>query len=757
MTQIAATRTAVAAVLLLACRAAVVPASSLSPNDTVVWTGPFGQGFDDVQGIAVDPTGQLVYVADTYYVYEYDSTGVFVRVWGGPGSGPGQIDHASGITVDPFGDVYVADSGNGRVQHFDENGKFLAAWDIPGAREVAADTGGTIYVLANVLLSPYPFVTARAADGTELRTWPAQFPDDFGPSEYYLPHYLNTGTALATDAAGNVIVVGRSFQRFQQPDDDTCARQVWDYQRQYDPRPLADPLASGEIVVFSPQGVVRANGWLSRYSFSCVYVSISDGDARGVAVDPTDGSFFASMAEHFVRQVPDTPPYLGIGAELDIPCLICRDPQMNNFGTPHDLAFDCAGNLYVTSADRILKYRNAGAPPPPCGTKRKHFELALSPALRRPPGVNDKLLVTLGCTGDACTGIVKATGRKPGCKRCRLLLARRRFTVPGDGPQTLELTIRPAALAVLGQGLAPIRLAARARPKHGPARSALVRQATLLDAGVIALACPAGATAGTPAAASGTLAPPLAAAVEVQVEAPDGTTTTLAAAAGADGRFQTPLLPDRAGTWTVRAAWAGDAAHAPASGACAFTANETPPAVTVACPAGGTVGSPLAATATVTPPLGDGQGGIEFAPPSGGLIVIPGGDGTGMLAASLVPAEGGTWMLRGRWASVGGEVTASSACAVDVQRLASSLTLTCPAGMPLTFTGTLIPARAGATVTISYTPAVGGAPVDRTATTAADGSFSDTLPAGTINSGSAQASWPGDAAYAPAASAACAF
>jgi hypothetical protein len=47
--------------------------------------------------------------------------------------------------------------------------------------------------------------------------------------------------------------------------------------------------------------------------------------------------------------------------------------------------------------------------------------------------------------------------------------------------------------------------------------------------------------------------------------------------------------------------------------------------------------------------------------------------------------------------------------------------------------------------------------VDRTATTAADGTFSDTLPAGTINAGSAQASWPGDAGYAPSTSAQCSF
>ena len=264
--------------------------------------------------------------------------------------------------------MYVADSGNGRVEHFDENGKFLAEWSIPGAHEVAADKFGTIYVLANVLLSPYPFVTARTSSGAELRTWAAQFPDDF-VSDYYLPHYLNTGTALTTDATGNVIVVGQSFQRYTQPDDDYCARQVWDPMPQYDFRPLPDPLATGEVVVFSPQGAVLGSGWLSRYPFSCPFTSISDGDARGVAVDPSDGSFFVSMAEHFVRRVPDTPPYLSNDGELAFPCFACMSSDGENFRTPHDLAFDCNANLYVTSSDHILKYRTRARPRRPAGRR----------------------------------------------------------------------------------------------------------------------------------------------------------------------------------------------------------------------------------------------------------------------------------------------------------------------------------------------------------------------------------------------------
>src|SRR5262249_10834824 len=117
----------------------------------------------------------------------------------------------------------------------------------------------------------------------------------------------------------------------------------------------------------------------------------------------------------------------------------------------------------------------------------------------------------------------------------------------------------------------------------------------------------------------------------------------------------------------------------------------------------------------------------------------------------------GMWSVRGRWTSVAGAVAASSPCTVSVQPVASTLTLTCPTGAPLTFTGTLKPAFAGATIHISYAPAGGGPPLDRTVTTAADGSFSDTLPVGTVNTGIAQASFAGDAGHGSASSPSCGF
>lgn len=57
----------------------------------------------------------------------------FVKAWGSFGSGPGQFFLPSGIAVGPTGDVYVCDSGNHRIQKFDNDGNFLLQWG--GARK----------------------------------------------------------------------------------------------------------------------------------------------------------------------------------------------------------------------------------------------------------------------------------------------------------------------------------------------------------------------------------------------------------------------------------------------------------------------------------------------------------------------------------------------------------------------------------------------------------------------------------------------
>lgn len=79
-------------------------------------------------------------------------TGQFILQWGSQGSAAGQFEGPADVAVYEEGNVYVADLGNKRVQKFDANGKFLAAWeggDEPFVEPLAVATGpgGEVWVL----------------------------------------------------------------------------------------------------------------------------------------------------------------------------------------------------------------------------------------------------------------------------------------------------------------------------------------------------------------------------------------------------------------------------------------------------------------------------------------------------------------------------------------------------------------------------------------------------------------------------------
>jgi sugar lactone lactonase YvrE len=109
--------------------------------------------------LALDP-GANVYVSEPHpfsagsdRVQKFSSLGELVATWGGTGTGPGQFNQPTGLTVDDNDHVLVVDSANNRIEEFSYSGHFMKQWRGPDSglvftSEVAVDGRGNMYASA---------------------------------------------------------------------------------------------------------------------------------------------------------------------------------------------------------------------------------------------------------------------------------------------------------------------------------------------------------------------------------------------------------------------------------------------------------------------------------------------------------------------------------------------------------------------------------------------------------------------------------
>jgi DNA-binding beta-propeller fold protein YncE len=142
-------------------------------------------------GLVLDRRGSL-YVIDAVHAHilKYDRGGRPVMQWGSAGSGDGQFqfirpnttgglpvsDILGDVAVDRLGNVYVADTGNARIQKFSGDGQYLLKWNGGAGADhlyqpvrLAIDSQNEVYVLdAN---SSAPQVHKFDSQGTGLLSW----------------------------------------------------------------------------------------------------------------------------------------------------------------------------------------------------------------------------------------------------------------------------------------------------------------------------------------------------------------------------------------------------------------------------------------------------------------------------------------------------------------------------------------------------------------------------------------------------------
>lgn len=164
---------------------------------------------DDVTAVAV--SGDFLYVTDPFtdLVVKLDMTKAFPddKVWeaGGTGTGEQQFTDPAGIALDDGGNLYVADSGNGRIQKLSSDGAFLSRI---GEGELDTPVGvatrqGFIYVTDEVLHKVFKYSSIGVKVG------------EFGTGPGSAQGQLNSPAGIAVDIDNNVFVVNRGNFRVE--------------------------------------------------------------------------------------------------------------------------------------------------------------------------------------------------------------------------------------------------------------------------------------------------------------------------------------------------------------------------------------------------------------------------------------------------------------------------------------------------------------------------------------------------------------
>lgn len=228
-------------------------------------------GVPGPRGIVVGASGD-VYVADTGNdrVQRFTGSGEFISSWGSEGSGEGQFGFPVGIAVDASGNVYVADVGNGRVQVFSPTGVFLREV-LPSLEPwlVAVHASGNLYVWG------------QAFNGSVLNQVQVFSPIGEFLSQWSAP----LAGSIAVDGSGDVYLTDRQSGQVQVFSSDGQLLRQWD-SLLTEPRGVAVDQSGNvyvtggaEVQVFSANGVFLAK-WGSFGSGDGQFL-----DPQGIAVD----------------------------------------------------------------------------------------------------------------------------------------------------------------------------------------------------------------------------------------------------------------------------------------------------------------------------------------------------------------------------------------------------------------------------------------------------------------------------------------
>lgn len=263
------------------------------------------------QGVAVDATH--IYVADTgnnrIQVFDRTTRAYQTTVGSGWGTGNGQFKSPTDVAVDALGNIYVADRENGRVQQFSPALAYSRTYGTTGIpyltdtshflrpSGVAAGLDGSIYVLEENGAR----LVKLDANGTALWTL-----GEAGVSGSNNAHFA-WPSGLALDPSGRVYVADRVNNRVQ----------IFD--------------ADGAYV--ATLGTGRGTG---DYQFNSPF---------GVAIDSSGNIYVADTNNQRVQVFDNNRSYVAT-----IGTTGASGSDNAHFNQPRDVAVDTAGGVYIVDA-----------------------------------------------------------------------------------------------------------------------------------------------------------------------------------------------------------------------------------------------------------------------------------------------------------------------------------------------------------------------------------------------------------------------
>ncbi len=273
-----------------------MPAAGSEAMSWVKDIGSEGSGegqFGLARGIAIASTGN-VYVADTgnSRIEEFNSTGGYLKQFGKEGTG--KLKEPKGVTVDSHGNVWVADTGNNRVVEFSSSGEYLSHF---------------------------------GSEGTE-------------------PGYLKLPAALAVDSSGNVWVADAGNSRIEEFSSSGTYLKLFG--------------TEGTGKLHSPQGIAidpHGDVWVSdledsrlvKFSASGEYLlqtgkfGDENGDfdyIEGIASDAHGNIWVADANNNRVQEFSSAGTYIGQFGTFG--------SESSQFKSPEDVAIDSHGDIWVT-------------------------------------------------------------------------------------------------------------------------------------------------------------------------------------------------------------------------------------------------------------------------------------------------------------------------------------------------------------------------------------------------------------------------